>query len=45
LLETYEGEYENGVKHGKGEYRWSNGRVYKGEWSNGEIVKPKSEKK
>jgi len=22
----------NGLKHGQGEYRWSNGRVFKGEW-------------
>lgn len=44
VLETYEGEYENGVKHGKGEYRWSNGRVFKGEWFEGEIKKPKLEK-
>jgi hypothetical protein len=40
LQETYEGEYVEGLKHGKGEYRWANGRVFKGEWENGEIKKP-----
>ena len=28
--EVYEGQYENGLKHGKGEYRWRNGKVFVG---------------
>jgi len=30
------------MKHGKGEYRWSTGRVFKGEWENGEIKNVKN---
>ena len=37
LIETYDGEYMAGMKHGKGEYRWSNGRVYNGYWHHGQI--------
>lgn len=35
LIETYEGQYVNGLKQGQGEYRWANGRVFTGEWENG----------
>ena len=27
--------YENDLKHGKGEFRWSDGRVLKGTWNKG----------
>jgi hypothetical protein len=32
---SYEGEFENDVKNGKGTYQWADGQVYTGEWLNG----------
>ena len=32
---TYEGEYENDIKSGKGKYTYGNGDIYDGEWKNG----------
>ena len=31
----YDGEYENGVPHGRGEFRWSDGLKYVGSWRGG----------
>lgn len=36
--EFYIGEFKNGLKDGYGEYRWADGRTYKGEWVAGEMV-------
>lgn len=36
--ESYIGEFKNGLKDGFGEYRWADGRIYKGEWQAGEMV-------
>jgi hypothetical protein len=33
----YEGEYLNGLPHGKGKYIWSNKNQYVGEFKNGKI--------
>ncbi len=33
--DEYEGEWENGKKHGKGTYKYCNGRVYEGSFKNG----------
>ena len=32
--DSYEGEFEKGVKHGKGEYRYKNGDFYIGKYEN-----------
>jgi len=32
---SYEGEFENDIKNGKGTYQWADGQVYTGEWHNG----------
>ena len=29
---SYEGDFESGVRHGKGHFRWANGEYYKGEY-------------
>ena len=34
---TYNGEMQNGKKHGKGEYLFPNGERYEGEWANDQI--------
>ena len=34
--QRYEGEWENGVKQGKGVYIWSDDEYYEGEWRNDE---------
>ncbi len=34
-LDLYEGEFRKGLPHGIGTYSWTNGPVYRGEWSNG----------
>lgn len=31
----YEGEWKNGLKHGKGKFYWRNGDMYEGGWENG----------
>ena len=31
--ESYSGDYSNGKKHGYGEFRFKNGDIYKGNWS------------
>lgn len=31
----YEGEYLNGLKHGKGVFFFANGKIFKGRWKNG----------
>lgn len=33
--DSFEGYYQNGVKHGKGIYRFANGTELEGEWENG----------
>jgi hypothetical protein len=33
---SYIGMWEDGSKHGKGRYRWAGGKVYEGEWVNGQ---------
>lgn len=33
----YAGDLKDGVRHGKGTYRWPSGQKYVGEWKNGEI--------
>ena len=35
--ESYVGQFVDGKKHGYGEYKWKDGRVYKGEWDMGVI--------
>ncbi len=35
----YDGEYKNGKRHGQGTYTWADGRIKRGEWKNGELVK------
>ncbi len=37
-IEHYIGEFKDGQKDGFGEYRWADGRVYKGQWSKGEMT-------
>lgn len=32
----YEGEYLNGLKHGKGIFFFANGKIFKGRWKNGQ---------
>jgi hypothetical protein len=32
---TYQGEVQNGIPHGKGEKKWKNGVIYKGQWAKG----------
>ena len=34
--EVYEGEFKDGKRHGKGIYKYSDGRIYNGEWKFGE---------
>lgn len=34
-INTYEGEFKNGVPEGKGKYSWSNGNYYYGGWKKG----------
>ena len=31
----YEGDFENGVMHGRGKYTWTTGNVYEGDFENG----------
>lgn len=33
----YEGEYEEGMKHGTGKYNWADGSQYIGEWQENKI--------
>lgn len=33
--ECYIGQFKNGLKDGYGEYRWPDGRIYKGQWAAG----------
>ena len=33
--QTYNGDWADGNKHGKGVYRWPNGDSYEGDWVNG----------
>ena len=35
--DVFEGNYENGVKHGYGKMTWSNGDVYEGNWQNDDL--------
>jgi hypothetical protein len=30
--EEYDGEWSNGIKNGKGIYKYSNGNIFEGEW-------------
>ena len=34
----YIGEFYEGLKHGYGEYTWTDGSSYKGEWDKGKIA-------
>lgn len=34
-IDHYEGQFRKGLPHGIGTYTWTNGPVYRGEWSNG----------
>ena len=36
---TYEGEYQDDKRTGYGIYYWTDGRIYKGGWSDGVQVK------
>ena len=33
--DVYEGETQNGKRHGKGKYTWADGDFYEGDWKNG----------
>ncbi len=33
----YEGEWENGQRHGKGRLIWKNGKIYEGDWRNDKL--------
>ena len=33
----YEGEYNNGMKHGKGTFHWADGSIYKGDFADNHI--------
>ena len=35
--EGYEGEYRDGLKHGRGVFRYANGNVYEGEFKDGRL--------
>ena len=35
--DTYNGEWKENKRHGKGARRWPNGEVYSGDWENGEM--------
>ena len=37
-IEFYIGQFKNSLKDGYGEYRWADGRIYKGEWVAGEMT-------
>ena len=37
--DKYEGEWKNNKMHGAGVFTWSNGKVKKGTWNEGEYVK------
>lgn len=34
--DVYEGETQNGKRHGKGKYTWADGDTYEGDWKDGE---------
>jgi hypothetical protein len=36
--ELYIGEFKEGKKEGFGEYRWADGRIYKGQWAEGKML-------
>jgi uncharacterized membrane protein YgcG len=37
LGDVYQGEFENGLRHGKGTYTYANGDAYTGDWSKGKM--------
>ena len=32
--DIYVGQFRDGMKHGKGRMKWSNGQIYEGDWNN-----------
>lgn len=32
--DTFEGEYQNDLKHGWGKFTWNNGQIYEGQFQN-----------
>ena len=39
--EVYKGEFKNNMMHGKGEYHWTNGKKFLGEWLENSMQKKK----
>ena len=35
--DSYQGEFKNGVRFGKGIYTWNNGDIYEGQWADGHM--------
>ena len=36
--DSYEGDYRNGTRHGKGRYNYADGGYYDGQWQDGNCV-------
>lgn len=36
-IDSYEGQFREGIPHGKGTYTWSNGDYYEGQWEKGKM--------
>jgi hypothetical protein len=37
VIGSYLGQYKSGLKHGYGEYRWGETKIYKGKWEDGDM--------
>lgn len=35
--EYYEGDWVEGIRHGKGVYHWADGNIYEGDWVDGDF--------